>query len=230
MRPVLIIRAQPGAAETAARAAAHGLDSHAVPLFAAQPLAWAPPAADGFDATMLTSAHAPRLAGPGLSAYRHLPCYAVGDSTATAAHQAGFTDVRSGSGDGEALLEQMERDGIAHALHLCGRNRRAYQRPGISVARVPVYAVDGVESLPGAAQAAVRDDAIVLLHSPRSAEHFAALYDAAGLNRGSACLAAISQATAQAAGPGWRRIAVADRPRDEPLLELAAKLCKTVPA
>ena len=230
MRPVLIIRAQPGAAETAARAATLGLDGHVIPLFAAQPVLWDPPEAGGFDAIMLTSAHAPRLAGPRLSTYQRLPCYAVGDSTAAAAHQAGFANVRSGSGDGETLLEQMAYDGIAHALHLCGRNRRVYERPGIGVTRIPVYAVDGVDSLPHGAQAAMRDDAIVLLHSPRSAEHFAALYDAAGLNRGSLCLAAISQATAQAAGAGWRRVAVADKPRDEPLLELAAKLCKTVPA
>ena len=118
MRPVLIIRAQPGAAETAARATALGLDGHVIPLFAAQPVLWDPPEAGGFDAIMLTSAHAPRLAGPQLATYQRLPCYAVGDSTAAAAHQAGFANVRSGSGDGETLLEQMAYDGIAHALHL----------------------------------------------------------------------------------------------------------------
>jgi uroporphyrinogen-III synthase len=230
VRSVLIIRAQPGAAETAARAAALGLESRVVPLFVAQPVAWEPAAASGFDALMLTSAHAPRLAGPALSAYRPLRCYAVGDSTASAARRAGFADVRNGGGDGEALLAQMARDGVKHALHLCGRNRRTYARPGISLTRTPVYAVDGVESFPPAALAALREAPIVLLHSPRSAAHFAALYDEAGLNRAHLCIAAISRAAAQEAGTGWERVAVADKPRDEPLLEIAAKLCKTVAA
>jgi uroporphyrinogen-III synthase len=230
MRPVMIIRAQPGAAETAARAAALGLDPRVVPLFTAQPLAWDPSEPIGFDAVMLTSAHAPRLAGPSQAAYRDLPCYAVGDSTAIAAERAGFADVRTGSGDGDALLQRMERDGVRSVLHLCGRNRRAYERPGIMISRIPVYAVDGVDSLPSAAEAILREHPIVLLHSPRSAEHFAALCDAAGFNRSGICIAGVSLAAAQAAGKGWRRVAVADKPRDEPLLELAAKLCKTAMA
>jgi uroporphyrinogen-III synthase len=40
-------------------------------------------------------------------------------------------------------------------------------------------------------------------------------------------LAAISAAAADAAGPGWAAVHVADRPRDHALLELAARLCKT---
>jgi uroporphyrinogen-III synthase len=230
MRPVLVIRAQPGAGETAARGAALGLDCRAVPLFIAQPVAWDPPEPIGFEAVMLTSSHAPRLAGPSQAAYRDIPCYAVGDSTAAAAQQAGFSDVRPGSGDGEALLDRMARDGVRSAVHLCGRNRRAYERPEIGITRISVYAVDGVKSLPPPAEAALREHPIVLLHSPRSAKHFAALCDAAGVNRSGICVAAISRAAAAAAGTGWGRIAVADKPRDEPLLELAAKLCKTAMA
>ena len=228
MNPMLIIRAQPGASETAARGAARGLDCRIVPLFTAQSVLWEAPEAGRFDAVMLTSAHAPRHAGPGQAVYRALPCYAVGESTAAAAAQAGYTDVRCGSGDGDALLALIERDGVRRLLHLCGRNRRAYERPGIAISRTLVYAVEGVPRLPAAGLAALRDDAVVLLHSPRAAAHFGQVHDAAGLNRGSRCLAAISAATAQAAGTGWKRVAVADRPRDEPLLELAAKLCKTV--
>ena len=230
MRPVLVIRAQPGAAETGARAAVLGLDCRIVPLFAAQAVPWEAQDAAGFDAVMLTSAHAPRHAGPAIAAYRHLPCYAVGESTAAVAGHSGFADVRPGTGDGDALLALMERDGVRKAVHLCGRNRRAYARPGLSIDRTTVYAVDGVESLPAAALTAMREEPIVLLHSPRAASHFAALTDDAGLNRGHVSLAAISQAAAEAAGPGWRRIAVAGRPRDEALLEIAAKLCKTVMA
>src|SRR5262245_54019584 len=180
MRPVLVIRAQPGAAETGARAAALGLDCRIVPLFNAQAVPWDAPDAAAFDAVMLTSAQAPRHAGPDLAAYRHLPCYVVGESTAAVAAGAGFVDVRAGTGDGDALLTLMARNGVERALHLCGRNRRAYARPGLSIARTVVYAVDGVVSLPAAALAALREEAVALLHSPRAASHFAALSDDAG--------------------------------------------------
>ena len=228
MNPLLIIRAQPGASETAARAAALGLDCRIVPLFVAQSVPWAAPDAQDFDAVMLTSAHAPRHAGPGQADYRALPCFAVGESTAVAAEKAGYADIRCGSGDGDALLALVAREGVRRLLHLCGRNRRAYERPGIAITRTIVYAVDGVPRLPAAGLGALHEEAIVVLHSPRAAAHFGEVHDAAGLNRGSHCLAAISAATAQAAGTGWKRVAVADRPRDEALLELAAKLCKTV--
>jgi uroporphyrinogen-III synthase len=226
MKPILIIRAQPGAAETGARAAALGLDCRIVPLFAAQPIAWEAPEPNGFDAIMLTSAHAARHGGGAQAAYGALPCYAVGESTAAAAASAGFSDVRCGSGDGDALLGLMERDQVKQALHLCGRKRRPYSSPDIAITRTIVYAVDGVPSLPAAARSALREDPVVLLHSPRAAGHFATLFDAAALNRHTVTLAAISSAAAEEAGAGWRKVAVAARPRDEPLLTLAARLCR----
>ena len=65
-------------------------------------------------------------------------------------------------------------------------------------------------------------EAVVLLHSARAAQRVAALAsDRAGL-----ILAAISAPVAAAAGDGWRHVAIADAPRDEALLELAAKLCQ----
>ncbi|MEA3064722.1 MAG: hypothetical protein QOJ27_1168, partial [Sphingomonadales bacterium] len=44
--------------------------------------------------------------------------------------------------------------------------------------------------------------------------------------KGSIRVAAISAAAAEAAGEGWAAKAVAAAPRDQALLELAAKLCK----
>jgi uroporphyrinogen-III synthase len=65
--------------------------------------------------------------------------------------------------------------------------------------------------------------AVAMVHSPRVAARFAQL---AG-DKGAIALAAISAAAAEAAGEGWRSKAVAAAPRDEALLELAAKLCNT---
>jgi uroporphyrinogen-III synthase len=63
---------------------------------------------------------------------------------------------------------------------------------------------------------------LALLHSPRAAALFAGL---AG-DRSRIRVAAISLRTARAAGEGWQSVAVAPRPRDQALLELAAELCQ----
>jgi uroporphyrinogen-III synthase len=56
----------------------------------------------GFDAVMLTSANAARLAGDAMASFTALPCYAVGEASAAAAADAGFADIRVGPSDGAA--------------------------------------------------------------------------------------------------------------------------------
>jgi uroporphyrinogen-III synthase len=216
---VLILRPQPGADETAARARAMGLDPVVAPLFALRPLAWTPPDPAGFDAVMLTSANAARLAGDGMTPFLALPCFAVGERTAAAAREAGYADVRTGTSDGEALLRMMAAAGHSRAFHPCGREHEAFA----GVLSIPVYAADAVERLPDAAAAAMAGRAIALLHSPRAARLFAEL---AGPLRAQTEVAAISAAAAAAAGEGWRSRHCAEAPRDHALLELAAKLCQ----
>ena len=70
---------------------------------------------------LLTSANAPRHGGDAMTPFLGLPCYAVGESTAEAARAAGFTDIRTGPSDGAALVEMAAADGIASAVHFCGR-------------------------------------------------------------------------------------------------------------
>jgi uroporphyrinogen-III synthase len=170
---------------------------------------------------MLTSANAVRLAGPGLARFAHLPTYAVGAATATAATAAGFGDVRVGSGDAAALVERMAADAIARPLHLCGREHRTLSDPPMPIARRIVYAADPVAQLPPAARCALADGAIALLHSPRAAATFAALLAAAGIDRAAVRIAAISAAAAA----DWPSAIVADRPSDDALLAAVARLC-----
>ncbi len=229
MAPILIVRPEPGASETAARAAALGLEAVAASIFTIRPLCWEPPHLDDAQAVMLTSANAARLAGPGVAALTALPCYAVGERTAIAARNAGFDDVKVGDGDGEQLMAMMARDGVISAFHLCGREHKGLERRGLLLTRRIVYAADAVERLPDAAAAALAAGALVLLHSPRAASEFALLADDAGISRTGIRIAAISEQAAAAAGAGWRQKAVSRAPRDEALLELAAELCKTVP-
>lgn len=227
MTCLLILRPEPGASETVARARSMGLEALATPLFSIRPLKWEPPGAETVDGVMLTSANAVRHAGVAVAAFTPLPCYAVGEATAEAARAAGFTRIQTGPSDGAALLGIMAQSGVTRVLHLCGRDHIPLENPSVSILRRFVYAAEPVRPLPADAAAALRGGALVALHSPRAAAHFAALVDAAGLDRGSIALAAISQAAADAAGEGWRDIAVANAPRDAALLELAEKLCKT---
>jgi len=220
---ILILRPQPGADASADRARARGLEPIVAPLFTVAALPWTPPEGS-FDAVMLTSANAARLAGGGMTPFFRLPCYAVGAATADAARADGFTNVRTGSGDGAALLAAMRADGVAAALHLCGADRTDLPDAAIEITHVAVYAASPVDRLPAVAEAALDAGALALLHSPRAASLFGELAD--GL-RARIRIAAISAAAAEAAGPGWATVAIAGRPRDEALLELAAKLCQT---
>jgi uroporphyrinogen-III synthase len=215
---LLVLRPQPGADETAARARALGLDPIVAPLFQVRPLAWTPPDPAGFDAVMLTSANAARQASDGLTPYKAMPCYTVGEATAEVALEAGFTDIRIGPDDGAALLLMMAEDGVRSAFHACGEDHLALGHPAISIARVPVYAAEAVARLP-----VDPEGALALLHSPRAAALFGALVP----DRSLVAIAAISARTARAAGEGWKSVAVAPRPRDHALLELAAKLCQS---
>ena len=214
---ILVLRPQPGADETAARARALGLEPVVAPLFAVRPLAWTPPDPGAFDAVMLTSASAARQGAEGLAGFKALPCYAVGEATAAAAEEAGFTDIRVGPDDGKSLLLMMAEDGVRAAFHACGEDHLAFGHPDVAIARVPVYAAEVAGSLPVPAE-----DMLALLHSPRAAALFAAL---AG-DKSRIRIAAISAKAARAAGEGWQSVSVAPRPRDQALLELAAELCQ----
>jgi uroporphyrinogen-III synthase len=215
VRRVLILRPRPGADESAARARAIGLEPVVAPLFTIRPIEWDRPKAEAFDAVLLTSAHAARQMRAGELA--SLPCYTTGEATSRAAREVGFADIRTGPGDGEAALAVARRNGRSRVLHLCGRDHIAL--PGVE--RRIVYAADAAGTLPETASKALADGAPVLVHSPRAAAVFARLVD----DRRRIRLALISAAAADAAGEGWAEKAVAARPRDEALLEVAAKLC-----
>ena len=222
-RTLLVLRPEPGATTTVAAARAFGLDAIAAPLFAARPIAWTAP--DPLpDALLMTSANAARHGGAGLAALRDRPLYAVGEATAQAARGAGFTTVISGDGGIDAILARAAARGATRLLHLAGREHQAPADAPLPIDRRIVYAADAVDRLPDTARAAL-PDAIALLHSARAAATFARLIDEAGIARAAIGVAAFSPAARDAAGNGWRAIAIAERPADAALLAAAAKLC-----
>ncbi len=211
MTRALVLRPEPGNARTCAALAAAGMAPVALPLFTAVPLAWSPPDPQDYDALLLTSAQAVRLAGDGLARLAGLPVVAVGAATAAAARAAGLHVAIVGDGDAAAAVARAAA--YPRLLHLAGREHVAQPR----VAALTVYASEAVAVAPDALAAAL--DAVVLLHSARAAQHFAVLADS--LPRRRIRLAVLSPAVATAAGTGWARVAVADRPDDTALIQAA---------
>jgi uroporphyrinogen-III synthase len=219
MARVLVLRPEPGASETLRRARNHGLDALAIPLFEIEPVKWQAPDPAGFDGLLLTSANAVRNAGRQLDRVRDLGVYAVGEATAAAARNERFAILTVGEGGVEQLLESIPAG--LRLLHLCGAHGTEVAGARQAITPVAVYRSKAIEApdLPGGA------GNVALIHSPRAGRRFAELTG----NRGSIAIAAISPAAAKAAGDGWKVIEAAERPTDDALLALAARLCNNPP-
>jgi len=215
MTRALVLRPEPGNARTCAALAAAGMAPVALPLFTAVSLAWSPPDPGDFDALLLTSAQAVRLAGDGLARLAGLPVVAVGAATAAAARAAGLPVAIVGEGDAAAAVARAAA--YPRLLHLAGREHVA--QPG--AVALAVYASEAVAVAPDALAAAL--DAVVLLHSARAAQHFVTLAET--LPRRRIRLAALSPVVAAAAGAGWATVTIADRPTDTALIQAALAAC-----
>ncbi|QHL90208.1 uroporphyrinogen III synthase HEM4 [Sphingomonas changnyeongensis] len=217
---LLVLRPQPGAAATAARARALGLDPVIAPLFRIVPRAWALPDAR-FDALLMTSANAARAIGTAPAGLAGLPLYAVGHATAEAAAAAGFVDIRTGPGDVAGTAARAAADGVRALLHLAGADR--VPSPALpEILPVTVYASEAVDPPP----ALPPGPHLALLHSPRAARHYRALVAPDGAVPARHRIAAISPAVAAAAGTGWDAVGIAPRSDDDALLAVAARLCQ----
>lgn len=218
-RRVAILRPEPGNAATAARLRAAGLDPLALPLFGVHALAWTPPDPAEFDGLLLTSANAVRHGGPGLANLRALPVLAVGGATAHAARQAGFAVAHTGSMGVAALLRGT--NGFNRLLWLTGRERTAISHPALA-AIIPVYASDPIGLTAG--DAAALRGGVVLIHSARAGAQLATETARHAIPRDAIRIAAISRKAADAAGPGWGAVAVAETPDDDALVAIARPL------
>jgi uroporphyrinogen-III synthase len=217
---LIVTRPEPGNSATVERAKAMGFDAHAAPLFAARAIAWRAPDVEDFDALLLTSAFAARLAGPAITRFGALPVYAVGEATARAAEAAGLKVAMRGAADAQRLLDAMASSNIRSILWLCGRDRSEFDARGAAITPLPCYAVDPVPP-PEEWAGLIAAPAVLLVHSARAAKRIS---DLVGAARAQLSLAAISPAAAAAAGSGWRAIGAAERPDDAAILALARAL------
>ncbi|HVL77816.1 MAG TPA: uroporphyrinogen-III synthase [Sphingomicrobium sp.] len=220
MRRLVVLRPEPAAGATVARARRIGLEALAIPLFRVEPVAWEAPDQSRFDALLLTSAHAVRHGGEGLERFRGLPVHAVGEATAQAAREAGFGIATTGDWGIDRLLGLI--DPALRLLHLCGEHRSAAGKARQEITAIPVYRS---AAIPAPADFDTIEGVVVAVHSPRAAERLAELVEARGLNRATIRIAAISEAAAAAAGAGWERVEASPTPDEPGLLALAASLC-----
>jgi uroporphyrinogen-III synthase len=216
MKRVAVLRPEPGASATLRRARQLGLDAFALPLFELRSLPWTAPSADQFDALLLTSANAVRLAGKQLASLRTLPAHTVGERTAAAARAAGLSVASVGSKGVDALLASLPAE--LRLLHLCGEERREPEQAGQVITAQPVYAAAAIDDVD---HAALRGS-VALVHSPRAGARLAELAP----DRVPIAIAAISPAAAASCGAGWERVEAAEGPNDAALLPLALRMCQ----
>lgn len=212
IRRVWVTRAEPGAGRTAARLTALGFEPLVASLLAIRPLT---PAIDltGVAALAFTSRNGIE-AFAALEATRNCPVFTVGDATADAARDAGFTDVRSASGDIHALSVLIAE--AAPGLILApGAAEPAADLATLLAGKAEVRAVAVYEAVETGALAPAGFDA-VLVHSPRAARalvmHAWALDDRVAV--------AISPAAAEPLSDlGLREIRIASAPTDDAMLQ-----------
>lgn len=214
--PLIILRPEPGASATARRAADLGLSVVKLPLFTIEPAVWRAPDPALFDRLLLTSANAVRHAGAELAGLMALPCWCVGEATASAARDAGMWVERVGDADAASLLAGSSQP--CRLLWLAGEAHSATTLPsGFSVKIHILYRAIEVAINPEQ----LAGPAAVLVHSEAAARRLAALAP----ERSSLTLIAISTTVARAAGDGWKAVHICNQPRDIEMVAMAAKLC-----
>jgi uroporphyrinogen-III synthase len=228
---ILLTRPRDDAAADAVTLEQKGYRTTIEPLLVIEPVAATLDLAAA-QAVLATSANGVRAFAAAV-ATRDVPLFAVGDATARAAHDAGFTSVESAAGDSRDLARLIAAtlDPKAGPLvHVAGEDvagdlAETLSGRGFAVLRRVLYRARARAALTPDVARAIKDGAIdaVLFFSPRSARTFVSLMTAARLAPARAGMAAIclSRAVADAAtsaedgaelAVAWRAVCVAARP------------------
>lgn len=222
--PIISIRPQPGCAATVAAGQGLGMAIAPRPLFAIEAIAWDAPDPAIIDALLIGSANALRHGGAGLAQFAGKPVFAVGQATAEAARDAGFTVAATGSGGLQGVIDFCVSPGLT-LLRLSGEDHVPLViPPQVQVVTRIVYRSQPLPIGAGLAET-LRGGALVLLHSAAAARHFAGECDRLAIARGAISLAALGPRIAEAAGEGWRALASAAQPQEGDLLALASEMC-----
>ncbi|MCK6449852.1 MAG: uroporphyrinogen-III synthase [Alphaproteobacteria bacterium] len=235
---VIVTRPAEEAERTRAALTERGYDVLVEPLLAIEPADDASARIGDLDkvgALLFTSINGVRAFAEA-STRRDLPAYAVGPTTAAAATAAGFASVHAAAGDVQALVQLVaaeRRSDQGALLHpageaVAGDLAGELSRLGFDVRRAALYRGRPAQAFSDAIKdTLIRDRAdAIAFFSPRTARTFVTLARTAGLEPTCRRLVAacLSPAVAEeAAGLGWRRMAVARTPTQDALLEALAR-------
>lgn len=229
-RRVLVTRPRTDAGPVTAELERRGFDVLLEPLLEIRFLEGPPLALDGVQALIFTSANGVR-AFARRSSTRHLPVFAVGDRTARVAGGAGFLHVESAGGNVGSLVDlvsKRSRPDVGSLLHVAGSAVAGDLAGGLSAAgltidRAVLYDAHTTERFSTRTLGFLQEGRIdiVLLFSPRTAQTFASLVNAAGL--ADACrqmtVVCLSSAVASAiSGLPWQAALTAREPTRSALL------------
>lgn len=224
-RPLLVIRPEPGNAVTLAKARALGVDAVGLPLQRVEAVEWNIPQG-AFDGLLLGSANVLRLGGAKLDALLDLPVFAVGEHTAQAARERGFTVAATGRGGLHQLLDALPDDQPRHLLRLGGEERvPLFPGKGTEITDCTVYRLVDCD-VPPEHLALLENPLCVALHSASAARNFLRICRDLVLEPRNIRIAALGPRIAEAAGQGWDRCEAAPTPDDTALLALAVRLCQ----
>ena len=226
---VLITRPQSAADRLATELQARGFEAVAAPMLEIVDTG-ATVELSGVQAVLATSTNGV-AAMARLDTNRDVKLLAVGDATAKAARELGFSDVESAGGDSGALsdLTILRCDpAVGRLLHVAGGHvagtlLETLRQAGFAIDTVVLYEARTPEALEDETvrQIAAHEIAALLFYSPRTAETFVKLVTKAGLVNECAAMAAVclSAAVAEAAATiGWRHVSIAATPDGAALL------------
>ena len=227
---ILVTRPREDAEALAGLLGARGLETIIEPLLEIEYVDGPRLDLDGVQALVATSAN-------GLRAFAKrenntsLPVFAVGDASARAAKEAGFTWVLSAAGDVQALAALLvaecdpARGALLHAAgsRLAGDLAGLLEGAGFAYRREVLYRSRKSRALSASTAQALKEGAVdgILFFSPRTAETFVILARNADLAESCSgvmafCLSAAVAAMAE--GLAWRQVVIAGRPVEDSLL------------
>lgn len=221
---IVAIRPEPGLSATIAAGQAAGLAIAGYPLFEIEPLPWQAPPHDSVDGLLIGSANAIRHGGDALAQLRDKPVHAVGQATADAAREAGFTVATVGKGMLQGVVDRLG-EGPASYLRLAGEERVAVTSPPqVSITIRTLYRIVP-QPFPKALEQTLREGALVMLYSAAASRHFAAECDRLAIDRSGIRVASLAPRIAEPLGEGWRGVRSAECPSQSSLLALVADMC-----
>ena len=222
IRPLLLLRPQPGNDASAGRARALGIEVMQLPLFEIVPLDHGPAPGGPFDALLVTSPNGARYGAYVIARFADLPIYTVGETSAQAVREHGGKDVRMGGGDAARTIPMIVADGVKTVLHICGEEVRPFDSLGMTITQHIVYGSDARDMRPFTKMLVTMPPSVIAIHSPAAGRRLNALMPPSCRNH---MVLGLSEAAAEAAGKGWRKVHVSPTPDDSALLRIASTLC-----